>query len=112
MRTDSAVFSTLLESGLPGTKKCWPKGGAPALPWFTYELEDDGVLMADDSNYENLPVYRASLYEEATGESSDALEKVISEKFGPHTREEYWLEDEKCWMTTYTFTYTGGQSDG
>lgn len=108
MSTDEAVFAALSSSGLKGTKHAWPEGGAPSLPWFTYDLEDDGLLAADDSNYNNLPAYRASLYEESTGgDAEEAFEYAVA-SLGPHSREEYWLASEGCWMVTYTFTYTGG----
>lgn len=112
MSTDEAVFAALSSSGLKGTKHAWPEGGpeggVPPLPWFTYDLEDDGLLAADDSNYNNLPTYRASLYEESTGgDAEEAFEDAVA-SLGPHSREEYWLASEGCWMVTYTFTYTGG----
>jgi len=108
MRTDSAVFSALSASGIPGTKHAWPEGNAPDLPWFTYDLEDDGMLAADDANWQHMPVYRASLYQRASDrDTEDAFESALA-GFGPFTREEYELEDEHALMTTYTFTFTGG----
>lgn len=110
MRTDKAVYRALSASGIPGTKKAWPEGGAPSLPWFTYEVEDDGVVFADDENSARLPVYRASLYEQSMDpDVEEAFEDAIAEAFGPFSCEEYWIESEGCWMTTYTFTYTGGK---
>ena len=112
MNTDKEVFEILSTSGLPGAKECWPEGGAPELPWFVYELVDDGMFGADDRNYANLPRYRASLYEKVRDiDVGNAFEAALAE-FGPFTREEYHIDSEKCDMTTYTFTYTGGMQNG
>lgn len=109
MITDAEVYSLLKESGIPGTKFAWQEGKAPKLPWFTYELEDDGLVAADDHSYGHLPVYRASLYQAAIDrEVEQAFEENLERNFGPHTREEYFIEDENAYMTTYTFSYTGG----
>lgn len=110
MRDDASVFSALSASGIPGTRHAWPKGNAPDLPWFTYDLEDDGLMTADDSNWSNLPVYRASLYERTRDPETEASFEQALSAIGPHTREEYDLDDEKCVMTTYTFTFTGGSN--
>ena len=113
MITDTEVYQLLLKSGLPGTHHAWPEGGAPSLPWFTYELEDDGAVAADDSNYGYVPVYRASLYQKSIDADVErAFESAISSGFGPHTREEYFIEDENAYMTTFTFSSTGGSSNG
>ena len=108
MTGDAEVFSALSESGIPGTKFCWPVGKAPATPWFTYELEDDGMFAADDENHAHIPVYRASLYEAEPDPLVESRFEDAVASLGPFTREEYWLESEKCQMTTYTFSYTGG----
>lgn len=108
MITDSAVYSRLLESGLQGTYHAYREGGAPPLPWFVYECIDDGAVFADDANHAALPVYRVSLYEAvSTPQAQQAIEGAIA-KMGPYTKEEYHIDSEKCDMTTYTFTYTGG----
>ena len=111
MITDNDVFKALSKSGIPGTKHAWPEGGAPALPWFTYELTDDGLVAADNCNYSHLPVYRASLYEEYPDADVESdFEDVMADEFGPFTREEYFIEDENAYMTTYTFSYSGGSN--
>ena len=113
MRTDEEVYRALSASGIKGTHFCWPEGGAPSLPWFTYELEDDGALFADNGNFAYVPTYRASLYQKSPDRKvEEAFEKALGESFGPYTREEYFIEDENAYMTTFTFSFTGGNQNG
>lgn len=102
---DSAVFSTLLSSGLPGTKYAYPIGGAPPLPWFTYKRRKGGEIHADDTNYTRMYRYQVDLYQaEPDDEVRDAFEETLL-RLGPFDSHEVWIPTENCWETSYTLTY-------
>ena len=42
MRPDEVVFSTLLTSGIEGTKSAWPFKKEPPLPWFVFKQRKKG----------------------------------------------------------------------
>lgn len=105
MTPDEVVFSTLLESGLPGTRVAWPLGGDPALPWFAYRSSKDGNLFADNSRYARMDRYIADLYQADYDDSvRDTFEQCVA-RLGPYSCSETWVPSENCWMTSYTFTY-------
>ena len=105
MKPDEVVFTTLLKSGLPGTKVGWPIGGAPPLPWFTYKRVKGGEVYADDSNYTRMVRYDVDLYQrEIDDDERDAFESVLAE-IGPFSSDEVWIPSENCWDTSYRVTY-------
>lgn len=108
MSPDKTVFKALLRSGLPGTKYAWQEGHAPPLPWFVYMRRRGGEVLADDSNYSELPRYRVELYQREDDPSvREALEEVLRSEdcIGPYTTYEDWIPTEQCLMTTYYFTF-------
>lgn len=105
MTPDEAVYTTLLKSGLPGTKVGWPIGGAPPLPWFTYKRTKGGEVFADDGNYAKMRRYDVDLYQAETDDDlRDEFEEVLSE-LGPFSSTEVWIPAENCWETSYRLTY-------
>lgn len=105
MKPDEAVYTTLLKSGLPGTKVGWPIGGAPPLPWFTYKRTKGGEVFADDRNYAKMRRYDVDLYQaEMDDDLRDEFEEVLSE-LGPFSSTEVWIPAENCWETSYRLTY-------
>lgn len=104
MTPDAIVFKTLLESGLPGTKVAWPLNGAPPLPWFTYKRSKGGEVYADDGNYATMRRYEIDLYqEEQDDDVRDAFEECVA-KLGPFSSQESWIQQENCWLTSYSIT--------
>ena len=105
MTPDETVYSLLCESGLKGTKVGWPVGGAPPLPWFTYERRKGGEVFADDSNYAKMRRYDVDLYQREADEAvQEAFETALS-TVGPYACTEEWISSENCWVTSYTVTY-------
>lgn len=105
MTPDKFVFSTLLSSGIPGTKVSWQEGHAPPLPWFTYQRKKKGEVFAEDGNYSALPRYEADLYiRENDTEVREAFEEAVA-SIGPYTAYETWIPTEQCLEVSYAFTY-------
>lgn len=102
---DELVYSTLRETGLPGTRVGWPVGGAPPLPWFTYARAKKGEFFADDSNYAALRRYRIDLYQaEVDDNVRDVFEEHVA-RLGPFSSTETWVPVENCWQFSYTVTF-------
>lgn len=105
MTSDETVFYVLTESGLKGTKVGWPVGGAPPLPWFTYQRLKKGEFFADDRNYEKMRRYQIDLYQrDADDDLRDDFEEYVAQ-LGPYTCVESWIPAEDCWQTSYTITF-------
>lgn len=105
MRPDEVVFSTLLTSGIEGTKSAWPFKKEPPLPWFVFKQRKKGEFYADDGNYAKLQRYEVDLYQsEEDGDQRDAFEEVLG-LLGPYACYESWTPMENCWVTSYTLTY-------
>lgn len=105
MRSDDAVYATLLTSGLPGTKVGYPVGGAPPLPWFTYKRVKGGEFFGDNSNYALMQRYDIDLYQrDADDDVRDAFERAVAQ-VGPFKAVESWIPTENCWVTSYSVTY-------
>lgn len=99
--------------GLPVTHLAWPEqgsAGAPPLPWCVWRLDDGGEFFASDGNWAELPRLALELYErEPDAETHAALESALREGFGPTSRQESWVDEEHCLMTTWYFTDTKGK---
>lgn len=106
------VFQTLSATGIPGTRKAWPTGEAPALPWFTFSQRDGGSFHADDRNYAALPSVRVELYESWPDPETESLIESAIAELGPYERYDDWSPKEDCWITAYEFTYTRKDSHG
>ncbi len=105
MTPDETVYSTLLESGITGTKVGYPYGKEPPLPWFAYRHLKKGEFFADDSNYAKLQRYDVDLYQaEPNDTERDAFEAEL-EKIGPYSCIESWVPMENCWVTSYSLTF-------
>ena len=108
MNPDKEVFQALLKSGLRGTKRAWQEGHAPPLPWFVYMRRMGGEVMADDSNFAELPRYCVELYQREDDPSvREAIEGAMrsADGIGPYTAYEDWIPTEQCLMTSYYFTF-------
>lgn len=105
MTPDEVVYSTLLTSGLKGTKNAWPLGKAPALPWFTYKRARGGEVFADNRNYALMQRYEIGLYQHDADEDVRSAFEEALDHLGPHAANEVWNPVENCWITTYSLTY-------
>ena len=108
MTPEKAVYTTLLKSGLPGTKTEWHLGNVPPLPWFVYYRRKGSEVRADNENYAEMPRFRAELWMQSNDrEVRDAFEEQLR-LFGPFTTNESWVASENAYQVEYTFTYHPG----
>lgn len=107
MTEDALVYNTLKDlTGLPGTRRAWPFGQVPPLPWFVYYRDRKGEVHADNDNYFLIPRYKVELY---TKENDPELVSIFMDAIstlGPYRHRETWLDSENCTMHTFTFTLT------
>ena len=90
---------------VPCAHICWPKGGAPDLPWAVYSDEPDGKG-ADNDNWVVRHHWEVELYEKYVDvELEDALFETLRGVYGyvepPDTQ---WIESEGCARTLYRFS--------
>lgn len=105
MKPDEVVFSTLLSSGIRGTRVGWPIGGAPPLPWFTYKHRRGGEFFADDSNFTKMRRYEVDLYEKEPNDTThESFEEALA-TIGPYAETDSFITPENAWVTSYVLTY-------
>lgn len=100
------VYKALCESGLPVAHMAFKRGKAPELPWCVYYEGTSDDLHADGRNYAKVRTFYVELYQKNPSEEVEGrLEKAISDSFGAWSKEEeFWVDDEDCAETVYTFT--------
>lgn len=90
---------------VPCTHMCWPKGGAPELPWAVYTDEPSGKG-ADNENWVVRHRWEVELYEKhVNSDLEEALFETLCGIYGyvepPETQ---WIESEGCARTLYRFS--------
>lgn len=96
---------TAVEGHVPCTHICWPKGGAPDLPWAAYR-DDPGGKGADNENWVVKHRWEVELYEKSADSSlEEALFETLCGIYDyvepPETQ---WIESEGCLRTLYRFS--------
>ena len=109
--TDQMVFDALADTGIPGSREHWPLGDVPPVPRWHYERADGGELIADGSNYAELPRYRVVLVSDGDPELIEEFATRIS-TLGLRRYRETWDNDEDAVVSTWTFTVHKGANDG
>ena len=98
-------MAALSATGIPIAHLSWPTGSAPELPWMVFYLSDDRRLNADNIRWNSFTEWTVELYQKNASEEVESLvEGAINDSFGDYYKEEMWLDDEQCVMTSYTFT--------
>lgn len=87
------------------------KAGVP-LPFICFIDTAPIVFHADNTNYYTQPTYQVELYEKYRDTDTELLiEAALMAKGLTFSREVVYLDSEKCWMITYSFT-TKGETNG
>ena len=103
-------LSNILET-IPGfgdrvAMNAFPDGEAPELPWIVYRQTYANRLLADNRVYYNRPVFVIELYTEfKSPETEAALESALASAELIWTKDEDYLDSERCYMITYTVTF-------
>lgn len=103
-------LSSILES-IPGyfgrvTMNAFPEGEAPDLPWIVYRQTSANRFLADNRIYYRSPVFAIELYTEVKSpDAENAIESALASAELIWTKEEEYLDSERCYMVTYTATF-------
>lgn len=103
-------LSCILET-IPGiygrvAMNAFPEGEAPELPWIVYRQTSANRLLADNRVYYSSPVFVIELYTEVKSPDTEAaLEWTLARNDLIWTKEEEYLDSERCYMVTYTVTF-------
>ena len=84
--------------------RAWPEGAAPALPFICYREIGDDNFAADNHVYAPFTRIAVELYTEFKDSASEAKVEAAIENCGTAwTKEEYYLDDERCYEIVYEF---------
>ena len=103
-------LSCILET-IPGiygrvAMNAFPEGEAPELPWIVYRQTSANRLLADNRVYYSSPVFVIELYTEIKSpETEAALESALASAELIWTKDEDYLDSERCYMITYTVIF-------
>ena len=101
------LYRLLTGLGIKGTHQAYPKGGAPAPPFFVYDLDSGGEVFADGSNWCETPRYRVQLLErQMDADLEQRLSNALRDEYGPVLVMEDWVESEHSRIVSYYFTDT------
>lgn len=102
----SNILETIPGFGNRVAMNAFPKGEAPELPWIVYRQTSANRLLADNRVYYNSPVFVIELYTEVKSpETEKTLESALASAELIWTKEEEYLNSERCYMITYTVTF-------
>lgn len=102
-------YAALLES-VPGfagrvAMNAFPEGQAPDLPYIVYRQTSANRVIADNCVYYSTPVVDTELYTEAKSPDAEIeLESALASAELIWTKDEDYLDSERCFMITYTVT--------
>lgn len=98
------MYAALSGCGVPLAFMAWPSGSAPPLPWAVYRLDEDAAMYADGERWFDASRWALELYEAAPDQGTEsAVESSVRSAFGDFSKQEAWIDEENCLMTTYTF---------
>ena len=103
-------LSSILEA-IPGycgrvALNAFPEGEVPELPWIVYRQTSANRFLADNRVYYNSPVFVIELYTEfKSPETEKTLESALASAELIWTKDEDYLDSERCYMITYTVTF-------
>lgn len=103
-------LSNILET-IPGfgdrvAMNAFPEGDAPELPWIVYRQTSANRLLADNCVYYSSPVFVIELYTEVKSpETEKTLESALASAELIWTKDEDYLDSERCYMIIYTVTF-------
>ena len=103
-------LSNILET-IPGfgdrvAMNAFPDGEAPELPWIVYRQTSANRFLADNRVYYNSPVFVIELYTEVKSpETEKTLESALASAELIWTKDEEYLDSERCYMIIYTVTF-------
>ena len=107
--TLSELF-TVLDGVLPGKVAyySWPVGEAPPLPFICYFSTGTENFGADNIVYHSGTNIRIELYTEQKDQATEAsLQAALTSAGLFWTREDLFLNDERCFETIYEVTING-----
>lgn len=81
----------------------WPEGQAPALPFICFLETGENTFSADGVVYSSAKQIQIELYTKAKSTTDEVLvETALTNNGLFYTKDETYLDDEKCWMITYS----------
>lgn len=104
-----AELAALLQ-GIPGFSGkvayyAFPENDAPALPFIVYEETGSNNVVADNVVYSKRKNINIELYTEFKSEETEAaLEDMLQAVELVWTKDEDYLDSERCYMITYSLT--------
>lgn len=80
----------------------WPENKAPKLPFICYHTPDDNNFGADNAVFYAAKHFIIELYTKFKDETSEGLiEAKLTANDIYYTKQSSYLDDEKCYFTTY-----------
>ncbi len=96
------LYAAMAALGIPGTRLAYPEGQAPSPPFFVYEMDEPGLLFADNAPCAAIPRYRVQLLERyGDPELQKRVFEALADEFGAVSYSEDWSESEHCSITSY-----------
>ena len=112
MNSMERLYKLMTSLGVPGAHQAYPKGGAPAPPFFIYTVDSQGEFNADDAVYAEMPRYRVQLVEkQMDAELESRMRSALMEEYGPVRTVADWLQSEHARIVSYYFTDTHPDTD-
>ena len=102
----SNILETIPGFGNRVAMNAFPEGEAPELPWIVYRQTSANGFFADNRVYYNSPVFVIELYTEVKSpETEKTLESALASAELIWTKDEEYLDSERCYMIIYTVTF-------
>ena len=80
----------------------WPEGKAPKLPFICFHTPDANTFGADNAVYYTANRFLIELYSKTKDTTSEGLvEAKLTSQSIFYTKSTNYLDDEKCYLTTY-----------
>ena len=101
--TLSELKEILERTGLPVCYNAFPVGDAPALPFIVYIETGSNNFGADNKVFYKAKQIAVELYTATKSASTEELvESVLDDADIFYTKQETYLDDEKCYEVIYT----------
>lgn len=97
------IKEILKTTGFPVSFGNWPEAQAPSMPYIVYTTEETNSFFADGIVYYSDENIIVDLYTNKKDLEAEQLVDNTLLHFS-YTKNQAYLSDEKCWVTTYQFT--------
>lgn len=102
----AALLGAIPEISGKVAMSAFPDGEAPNLPFVVYRQTGSNNLAADNHVYFSRPIVEIELYTEIKSPDTEAaLESALASAELIWTKDEDYLDSERCYMITYTVTF-------